>query len=162
MSEMSFKEDVNYRVTTFDQENISIVKQHHLSKNGETHLVDDTHGININLKKAKVYELQDLFKLNAMEHLNKIILENVAKQSNNSLNESQLNACKVKPEETTSFSIEETKKDGLKITFHLTEKVPANLKSAGYVKIRMEDLKEYINPSGPLEAIQKRLANKKK
>lgn len=157
-----FKEDVNYRVTCFDQENMSIVKQHHVSKNNDTHIVDDSHGVNMNIKKGKIYELQDLFKPNAIDQLNKIILDNINKSCSGTLDEKQLTSCRVKLNEIYSFAIEETKKDGLKITFHLTERLPYKLRGCGYVKLRYDDLKDVINPSGPLDAIQQRLLKNQK
>ncbi len=156
-----FKEDVNYRISCFDQDNISIVKQHHISKNNDTHVVDDSHGVNMNIKKGKIYELQDLFKPNAIDQLNKIILDNINQSCSGSLDEKQLAGCRLKLNEIYSFAMEETKRDGLKITFHLTERLPYKIRGCGYVKIRYDDLKEVINPSGPLDAIQARLMKQK-
>lgn len=147
----SFKEDVKYDITYLGKEIISICKNHHLSRNNDTQLFDDSHGVNINFKKGKVYQIRDLFKANALDQLNEEIAKRVNKLCNNSLSEEELKNCKLKPEEINSFSLTKDK-----ITFHLTERLPYKSRGCGYVKISFEDLKDYLNPSSPLLDLMKK------
>jgi hypothetical protein len=146
----NFKEDVKYDITYLGKEIISICKNHHLAKNNDTQLFDDSHGLNLNFKRAKIYELRDLFKPNGFDALNKIILEKVNKACGNGLDEATLEKCKVSPSETTCFSLAKEK-----ITFHLTERLPYKLRGCGYVRIEYKELKDLFNPSGPLNEVSK-------
>jgi hypothetical protein len=141
----SFNEDVKFEITFLANEFVSICKHHHLSKNNDTQLFDDSHGININFKRGKQYELRDLFNENAFEQLNTIIKTRINKSCGGSLTEEQLKACELRPSENTSFSLSKDK-----ITFHLTERLPYKLRGCGYVKINYDDLATLFNPSGPL------------
>ncbi len=143
-----FSEDVKFEITFLANEFISICKHHHLSKNNDTQLFDDSHGININFKRGKQYELRDLFNANAFEQLNAVIQARISKSCGGALTPEQLEACRVKPEENTSFSLSKDK-----ITFHLTERLPYKLRGCGYVKISYQDLAVLFNPSGPLAEI---------
>ncbi|MCU0446531.1 MAG: hypothetical protein MUE85_16620 [Microscillaceae bacterium] len=151
-AKQNFKEDVKYDITYFSNEVISICKQHHLAKNNDTQMFDDSHGININFKRGKMYEIQDLFKPNALAELNKLIIERISKACGNTLDEATLEKCKVKPSETTSFSLGKDK-----MTFHLTERLPYKMRGCGYIRVEYKDLKEIMNPSGPIPGILKHL-----
>ncbi len=140
-----FEENVKFEVAFLGKDLISICKHHHLSKDQNTQLFDDSHGININFKKAKVYQIRDLFKPNAISELNQIILARINKACNHSLDEEILASCKVGLEESTSFSLSKDK-----ITFHLTERLPHQSRGCGYVRITYKDLAGLFNPSGPL------------
>jgi hypothetical protein len=142
---IDFKEEVRYNEMFFNNEYISVSKHHHLDKNEGGTLFDDSHGITINFKRGKVYELRDLFKPNAIDALNRVILARINKSCNNSLSSNVLDKCKVKGEEKTSFFLSKSK-----ITFHLTERLPSASRGCGYVRIEYKDLIDFINPSGPL------------
>jgi hypothetical protein len=148
----SFKEDVKYDITYFSNEVISICKHHHLAKNNDTQLFDDSHGINLNFKRGKMYEIQDLFKPNALAELNRLIIDRISKSCGNSLDEATLEKCKVKATETTSFSLGKDK-----MTFHLTERLPYKMRGCGYIRMEYKDLKDVINPSGPITHILKHI-----
>ncbi len=141
----NFKEDVNYDVTFMGKDVVSIHKHHHLSKNKETQLFDDSHGLNINFKRGKVYEIQDLFKPNALFELNKFILKKITEMCGNELGEADKDKCALKLDESTSFSLSKDK-----ITFHLTERLPHQYRGCGYVRIQYKDLAPFFHPSGPL------------
>lgn len=143
-----FREDVKFEVTLLTPDFISISKHHHLSKNEDTQLFDDSHGININFKRAKQYELRDLFNENFFEQLNTLIHERINKACGGMLTEEQLKACNVQPEEKTSYSLSKDK-----ITFHLTERLPYKMRGCGYVRISYKDLEEFFNLNGPLASI---------
>lgn len=141
-----FKEDVRYTDTYLNNEFLSVCKHHHLDKdNGNVLVADDTHGITINYKRGKIYELRDLFKPNAIEALNEVILTRINKSANGKLKPEDLEKCKMKGEESTSFSLKKNY-----INFHLTERLPADVKGSGYVQLPYKDLVDFINPSGPL------------
>ncbi len=146
-----FKENVTFDVTFFGKDFVSICKHHHLSKNNDTQLFDDSHGININYQIAKVYEVQDLFKPNSLDQLNQIIKARINKSCGGVLSSDELEACILKSNETTSFSLSKDK-----ITFHLTERLPYRYRGCGYVRISYKDLAGLFNPSGPLREILKR------
>lgn len=149
VAKFDFKEDVKYDVSYFKGNLISINKHHILSRNKDTQIFDDSHGILINFKRGKVFELRDLFKPNAIEQLNKIILERINKSCNNTLDEQTLAKCILSPQEKTSFSLTNNKK----ITFHLTERLPYKNRGCGYVRIELKDLQPLFNPSGPLNSL---------
>lgn len=140
-----FKEEVRYDITQLTNELISVCKHHHLDKNDGHTLFDDSHGVTINFKRGKIYELRDLFKANAIEALNKMLLARISKSCNNALTPAILDKCKMKGEETTSFSLGKGK-----ITFHLTERLPYQSRGCGYLRLEYKDLRDFINPSGPL------------
>ena len=140
-----FKEDVTYDVTRLTNDMISVCKHHHLDKTDGNTLFDDSHGITINFKRGKIYELRDIFKPNAVEALNKMLLGRINKLCGGNLNESALEKCRLKGDETTSFSLGKDK-----LTFHLTERLPYESRGCGYLRIEYKELREYINPSGPL------------
>ena len=153
-----FNEDVKYEVSYFKGEMISICKNHHLSIDNDTQLFDDSHGININFKRGKVYELRDLFKPNAIDQLNDLILDKINNSCGGKLTQSDLEKCKLAGTEISSFSLTENNK----ITFHLTERLPRKYRGCGYVRIEITDLKDFVNPSGPLQMILHDIANKNK
>lgn len=146
-----FKEDVKYAVTYIGHEVASINKQHHVSRNNGTQIVDDSHGMNLNFKRGKLYELQDFFKPNTLDQLNNLIFNKINKSCGGILEEDIKEKCKMKPEETFSFSMEKDK-----ITFHLTERLPYKYRGCGYVRVEYKALKDYINPSGPLAEFVKK------
>ncbi len=148
IAQYPFREDVKFEVTLLTPDFISISKHHHLSKNEDTQLFDDSHGININFKRAKQYELRDLFNENFFEQLNALIHARINKSCGGMLNEAQLKTCSVQPEEKTSFSLSKDK-----ITFHLTERLPHKMRGCGYVRISYKDLEEFFNLNGPLASI---------
>ncbi len=141
----NFKEDVNYELSYMGKDMMSIHKHHHLSKDKATQLFDDSHGININFKRGKVYEIQDLFKPNALFELNNFILKKVEELCKNELAEGDKEKCKLKLDESTSFSMSKDK-----ITFHLTERLPHKYRGCGYLRIQYKDLRPFFHPSGPL------------
>ena len=147
---LEFSEDVKFEVTFLGNELISICKNHHLSKNSDTHIFEDSHGININFKRGKVYEIQDLFKPNAIDQLNALIIGRISKSCGNMLSDKDLENCKIQLNESKSFSLSRKNQN---ITFHLTERLPYKYRGCGYVRISYEDLKEYFNPSGPLSSV---------
>lgn len=141
-----FKEDVRYTDTYLNNEYVSVCKHHHLDKdNGNLLILDDTHGITVNYKRGKIYELRDVFKPNSLELLNQVVLARINKSANGKLTPEQLEKCKIKGEESTSFSLKKSY-----MNFHLTERLPNEYKGSGYVQIPYKDLKDFINPSGPL------------
>lgn len=140
-----FKEEVRYDLTLLNNDLVSICKHHHLNKNDDNTLFDDSHGITISFKRGKVYELRDLFKPNAIEALNKMLLARINKSCNNTLSKEVLEKCKMKGEETTSFSLNKGK-----VQFHLTERLPYESRGCGYLRLEYKDLRDFINPSGPL------------
>ncbi len=143
-----FREDVKFEVTLLTPDFISMSKHHHLSKNEDTQLFDDSHGININFKRAKQYELRDLFNENFFEQLNALLHARINKSCGGMLTEEQLKNCSVRPEEKTSFSLSKDK-----ITFHLTERLPYKMRGCGYVRISYKDLENFFNLNGPLANI---------
>ncbi|MDX2302240.1 MAG: hypothetical protein NW226_05535 [Microscillaceae bacterium] len=145
---LEFSEDVKFEVTFMGNDLISICKNHHLSKNKDTHIFEDSHGININFKRGKIYEIQDLFKPNALDQLNAMIIARIDKSCGGALSEKDLQKCKLQAHESNSFSLS---KKNQNITFHLTERLPYKYRGCGYVRISYEELKEYFNPSGPLK-----------
>ncbi len=141
-----FKEDVRYTDTYLNNEFLSVCKHHHLDKdNGNVLILDDTHGITINYKRGKIYELRDIFKPNAIEALNQLLLSRISKSANGKVSPQDLDKCKMKGEESTSFSLKKNY-----VNFHLTERLPDDVKGSGYVQIPYKDLVDFINPSGPL------------
>lgn len=144
-ADLDFKEDVTFDITLLQRQFISITKHHHLSRNNDTQIFDDSHGINIDFNQAKTYQIQDLFKPNAIEQLNQLIAERINQSCNGALDAAQIEKCRISAEEQTSFSLSKGK-----ITFHLTERLPYKYRGCGYVRISYNDLAEVINPSGPL------------
>jgi len=140
-----FKEEVRYEITQLNNELISVCKHHHLDKADGNTMFDDSHGITVNFKRGKIYELRDLFKANSIEALNAMLLARINKSCGNALASDILEKCKMKGAETTSFSLGKGK-----VTFHLTERLPENIRGCGYVRIDCKDLRDFINPSGPL------------
>lgn len=141
-----FKEEVRPNDTYVSKEYISLCKHHHIDKNDGNAIFDDSHGITINYKRGKIYELRDLFKPNAIDALNKVILARINKSCGGALPSEVLDKCKVKGEEKNSFSILRNS-----VTFHLTERLPNDSRrGCGYVRIDCKELIDFINPSGPL------------
>ncbi|GAB4406868.1 MAG: hypothetical protein OHK0053_33300 [Microscillaceae bacterium] len=143
-----FSEEVTFAVTLFNDHLVSISKHHKLSKNNDTYLFDDSHGINMDYRRGKVFQIQDLFKPNALSQLNALLLQRINKSCGGKLAEEVLAKCKLAPEESNSFSLSEDK-----ITFHLTERLPYEARGCGYVRIEYQELEILFNPSGPLPQI---------
>ncbi|MCS6821327.1 MAG: hypothetical protein NZ551_05590 [Microscillaceae bacterium] len=158
-----FKGEIKYEIRCFKGDLLSISKIKHIDKtNLSNEIIDETFGIAINFKKGKIYEFQDLFNLEDIPRLNQVIQNRINSNCNNGLTSADLRKCEIKPNDVNCFCIGRDN-----ITFHLTQKLPRAMRGCGYVRFRFNDLKEFINPSGPiaklieLEKIEKELMNKK-
>lgn len=151
----AFKEEIRYEVTYLANDIISIAKHHHLAEDGKNHSFDDSHGININIRNSKVYKIRDLFKPNAIDHLNQILFERIDKVCGGALDEEAVLATNLELDESFSFHLSDSK-----IHFHLTERLPDDFQECGYIRIELGDLEEFFNPSGPLVDIYKKYREK--
>ena len=172
----SFKDDINYEVSYLRGDLISITKIHHLVKKGDPY-PGESWGINLNFHTGKVYELRDFFKPDLIPELNKFLQTKVNDNCGGTLTEEQLKKLELKPTNIEGFSLtdnrsfrKKTKVNGKivvkekittegKVLFHLTDRLPQRLQTAGYVKVYYHDLKKFINPSSLLMHVLTRYEN---
>lgn len=153
----TFAEYVKYEITYLSGDYISVCKHHHLSRDKDTQLFDDSHGMTLNYRTGQQFELRDLFVPNGLDQLNAIIQERMNKSCGGVLDAETLKTTYISAEETRGFSLSKDK-----ITFHLTERLPYKYRGCGYVRIEYKDVKHLFNPSGPLPKILENWENTQK
>lgn len=171
-----FRDDINSDISYLRGDLISITKIHHLVKKGTPH-PGESWGINMNFHTGKVYELRDFFKPDLIPELNKFLQKKINDNCGGTLTEEQLKKLELKPTNIEGFSLtdnrsfkKKTKVNGKirveekittegKVIFHLTDRLPRRLQTAGYVKVYYHDLKKFINPSSLLMHVLTRYEN---